>query len=142
MAVMLSSAVVPSLCGVVVAAGDMMTRSWTLPSTVQVSTSQLHHLMVSPMHPSDGILIGSCSGYGGLFSSSFGPHSVSEWSFKFDALLTRSALPPPMSHSACHSAGTARLYNTTTHSCLAKLQGHKGEISKVETDCMGGSSSN
>jgi len=50
------------------------------------------------LSPSDGILIGSCSGYGGLFSSSFGPHSVSGWSFKFEALLTsvqRVDLPYP-----------------------------------------------
>ena len=34
-------------------------------------------------------------------------------------------------------SGTARLYNSTTHNCIAKLVGHKGEISKVTFNPQG-----
>ena len=40
-------------------------------------------------------------------------------------------------HLATASAdGTARVYNAITHNCVAKLEGHEGEVSKVSHPCF------
>lgn len=33
--------------------------------------------------------------------------------------------------ATCSADGTGRVYNSTSHQCICKLEGHEGEISKV-----------
>ena len=67
---------------------------------------------------------------------------------EFSSLLPSplTSLPSPLSHhlplppikippSPPSPAGPAQVFNTTTHNCLSRLQGHKGEISKVSSPC-------
>ena len=99
----------------ILSTGDMMMRFWTLHLTPQASISQLPQLMVN-------------------FPPSFPlPSPLSPLPSPLSHHLP---LPPiKIPHSPLSPAGTAQVFNTTTHNCLSRLQGHKGEISKVSSPC-------
>ena len=105
--------------------GDTMMRFWTLHLTPQASIWQLPLLMVN-VHPP-------------LSSLSFLPSPSSPSPFFhcfYPTSLTLFKLPlPPRFLSPC-STGTAQVFNSITHNCLARLQGHKGEISKVSSHSL------